>query len=82
MDTGDEDIVVARVTGHATQSDFDVRLLDWERAGLRMPSVLRIHKVATVGKRLVERRLGVLAPADWARVLERLQQLWLPLWGS
>jgi hypothetical protein len=38
--------------------------------------VVRVHKLATLEKRLVERRLGVLAASDWAQVQAKIQQLW------
>ncbi len=69
LDTGDEDIVVAR-------GPFDVELVEWRRAGLLLPSVVRVHKVATMEKRLVERRLGALTAGDWAQVRAVIQQLW------
>jgi len=76
LDTGDEDIVAARVTGQTARSAFDVELVEWQRAGLQMPSIVRVHKVATLEKRLVERRLGTLTKKDWAKVLVAIQKLW------
>jgi mRNA interferase MazF len=76
LDTGDEDIVVARVTSQVTQTVFDVELVEWQQAGLLLSSVVRVHKMATLEKRLVERRLGALTPGDWAQVRAQIQQLW------
>ena len=76
LDTGDADILVARVTSQIAQSAFDVELVEWQRAGLRLPSVVRVHKMATLEKSLVEQRLGALAATDWAQVQARIQQLW------
>ena len=76
LDTGDEDIVVGRVTSQVAQGPFDVELAEWREAGLLLPSVVRVHKVATLGKRLVERRLGALRAGDWAQVRAVIQQLW------
>lgn len=76
LDTEDEDIVVARVTGQMTQTVFDVELIEWQQAGLLLPSVVRVHKVATLEKRLVERKVGTLTPSDWTQVRARIQQLW------
>jgi mRNA interferase MazF len=78
LDTGDEDIVVARVTSQVAQGPFDVEFVEWQGAGLLLPSVVRVHKVATLEKRLVERRLGTLTADDWARVQAVIQQLWTP----
>ena len=76
LDTGDDDIVVARITSQVARGPFDVELLEWKQAGLLLPSVVRVHKVATMEKRLVERRLGSLTANDWARVRAAIQQLW------
>ena len=76
LDTGDADIIVARVTSQLTRGPFDVELAEWRKAGLLLPSVVRADKVATLEKRLVERRLGVLTSEDWARVQSVVRQLW------
>ena len=76
LDTADEDIIVARVTSQTAQIAFDVELMDWKKAGLLFPSVTRVHKVATLEKRLVDRKLGKLTRRDWTRVRAIIGQLW------
>jgi mRNA interferase MazF len=76
LDTGDQDLVVARVTSQTAQAVLDVELKDWHLAGLLLPSVVRVHKLATLEKRLIERRLGALTRDDWAQVRNAIQQLW------
>jgi mRNA interferase MazF len=76
LDTGDADIVVARGTSQIVRTVFDVERVEWQQAGVLLPSVVRVHKVATLEKRLVERRLGTLTSNDWAQVCARIQQLW------
>jgi mRNA interferase MazF len=76
LDIGDDDIVVVPITSHSGQTNFDVVLGDWQRAGLMLASVVRTHKPATIEKRLVERKLGALTPRDWAQVRTAVQQLW------
>jgi len=75
LDTGDDDIVVARVTGQLTATPEDVVLDEWQQAGLLLPSVVRLHKVATLQRRLVDKRLGRLTPGDWSRVILALRQV-------
>ena len=75
IDLGD-DILVARVTSQLAQTAFDIELVDWRREGLLFPSIVRIHKVATLEKRLVERKLGKLTRRDWNKVRLAIQQLW------
>ena len=79
LDVGDKDIVVARITSHITRGVFDVELIEWQQAGLLLPSVVRVHKVATIEKRLVERRLGRLTDEDWKRVRSAIHRLWMSI---
>ena len=64
LDTGDADVVVARVTSQSRSDARDVEIADWSAAGLLLPSVARLHKLATLEKRLIVRTLGRLSPAD------------------
>jgi mRNA interferase MazF len=75
VDTGDEDIVVARVTGQLSATPQDVSLDEWKQAGLLLPSVVRLHKVATLQRGLIDKKLGRLAPEDWSRVVLTLRQI-------
>ena len=81
LDTGDADVVVARITSQAYVEAPDVTLRDRKQAGLLMPSVVRMHKLATIEKRLIERSLGALTPDDWETVRFRFRQVWRDLVG-
>ncbi len=76
LDAGDEDVVVARITSSPALSEFDVRLQGWQDAGLLLPSTVRLHKLATLEKRLVTRTLGALSADDRAAVTEVLAGMW------
>ncbi|MEX0268340.1 type II toxin-antitoxin system PemK/MazF family toxin [Leptolyngbyaceae cyanobacterium UHCC 1019] len=76
LDTGDADVVVARVTSQSPQTEYDVPLEEWQNAGLVLPSTVRLHKIATLEKSFVERQLGCLTADDWQRVQKILQQIW------
>jgi mRNA interferase MazF len=67
-DGGDDDLLVTPVTDRGTRSPFDVPLGDWRSEGLRLPSTVRLEKLATVEKSLVLRPLGSLSAADSAKV--------------
>ncbi len=73
LDTGDDDVVVARVTGQLSATPQDVTLDEWQQAGLLLPSVVRLHKVATLQRKLVDKKLGRLTPGDWSRVVLTLR---------
>ena len=76
LDTGDADIVVARITSQPPRTPFDVEVNGWQQAGLLLPSIIRLDKVATLEKRLVERRLGTLSREDGERVRGVLKRIW------
>jgi mRNA interferase MazF len=67
-DVGDADVLVAPVTGQASRVAYDVALADWQQEGLRLPSVVRTEKLATVEKSAVIRVFGRLSVADWNAV--------------
>ncbi len=76
LDTGDDDIVVARITAQSARTKFDVELQNWRQSGSLLPSVVWLHKVATLEKRLVERKLGTLTKTDREDVQSVIRQLW------
>ncbi|MBI1742513.1 type II toxin-antitoxin system PemK/MazF family toxin [Candidatus Acetothermia bacterium] len=76
LDTGNSDIVVARVTTQMHQTPYDVLITNWQGTGLLAPSVVRLHKLATLEKVLVRNRLGNLQPADRQQVSAVMQQIY------
>ena len=61
FDSGDEDVVLARITTQAMRDRTDVRLVDWKAAGLIAASVVRLSKIATIRKSLIDRHLGAVS---------------------
>jgi mRNA interferase MazF len=49
-DTGDEDVIAARITSQVSQTALDIELADCEAANLILPSWVRVHKLATLQK--------------------------------
>jgi len=76
LDSGDEDVLVARITTQSYTTRFDTILADWVSAGLLAPSTVRLHKLATVEKTLIRRKLGTLSLADWKLARAVLQRVW------
>lgn len=64
MDTGDVDLLLARVTSQPAPTPFDVALTDWRGARLLNPSVVRLHKLVTLEKKKIVKFIGSLQPAD------------------
>jgi mRNA interferase MazF len=75
LDTGDQDIVVARVPTQPHATPYDLVLTDWQKAGLLAPSIVRLHKLATLEKALVSRVVGRLEPGDRQKVSTVLQHI-------
>ena len=74
LDTGDADLVVARVTSQPSGTSYDVPLTGWRQAGLRAPSVVRLHKLVTLEKTLIVRQVGHIDPVDRLTVAAVLRQ--------
>lgn len=74
-DAGDDDLLIAPITSHPARVRYDVTLAEWRQAGLRLPSVVRVEKLATVEKPAVLRRLGICQSSDWVRIQHGLQEL-------
>lgn len=76
LDSGDADILAALITSQAARDEYDILLRDWQAAGLLLPSVVRVHKLATLEKSLIVRQLGQLTKHDLQRVRQGLSLLW------
>jgi mRNA interferase MazF len=59
-DLEDGDIIVCRITSQLYNSKYDVTIDNWEKTGLKLPSVIRIHKIATLEKEMAEVIMGHL----------------------
>jgi len=57
-DTNDGDIIVCRVTSQLYKTPFDVQVINWKESGLKLPSVIRVYKIATLNKNMVEMLMG------------------------
>lgn len=57
-DFGDGDIIVCQITGKIYETKNDVFIEKWEDFGLKLPSVIRVHKLATLEKNMVDLIIG------------------------
>ncbi len=57
-DFNDGDILVCRITSQMYKTQNDVIIDDWKSSGLKLPSVIRVHKIATLEKDMVELSMG------------------------
>ena len=58
-DFKDGDIIVCRITSQIYQTGNDVFIDDWKKCGLKLSSVIRVHKLATLEK-LLDVRLDLM----------------------
>jgi mRNA interferase MazF len=75
VDTGDADVLVARVTTQQYNTAYDLPIAAWKAAGLLAPSFVRLHKLATLAKSRILRQLGSLDAADRQQVAAVLTTL-------
>ena len=75
FDSKDGDIIVCRLTSKLYNTSFDIKLKHWEKFGLRLPSVIRIHKIASLEKELVDLRIGQLDKATQNQVRNTFKKL-------
>ena len=57
-DSIDGDIVVCRITSQIYGAENDVFIDTWESSGLKLPSVIRVHKIATLERSMIEVVMG------------------------
>ena len=57
-DFEDGDLLVCRITSKIYKSKYDIYLDDWLKFGLKLPSVVRVHKMATLEKDTMEKIMG------------------------
>lgn len=76
-DYDDGDIIVCRITGQPYKTSNDVSIDNWEKAGLKLPSVIRVHKLATLEKSMVEMVMGKVDTATKNQVKSLVSKLTL-----
>ena len=63
-DSGDKDVLVARITMQEYTTETDYKILKWKECGLLAESYLRLGKQATIEKRYIIRKLGTLDSSE------------------
>ena len=74
-DTNDGDVVVCRITSQIYKTKFDVKVDNWEKSGLKLPSVIRIHKLATLKTEMVEIIMGKIDDSIKEKVEQKFKKL-------
>ena len=66
------DVVCAAVTSAQPRSPNDVGLADWQAAGLRLPSTVRLSRLDCLENRRMIARIGAITSADG----ELVKRIW------
>lgn len=59
-DLDDGDVIACRITSKIYDTPFDVNVKNWSKYGLKLPSVIRVHKIASLEKTLIDQKIGQL----------------------
>ncbi|MBI2410867.1 MAG: type II toxin-antitoxin system PemK/MazF family toxin [Candidatus Kerfeldbacteria bacterium] len=76
VDTGDDDCILAVITSKTRTGMYDVNLTDWKKANLLFPSIVRVHKLYTIGKPTILGILGRATENDLKHVRSAVRKLW------
>ncbi len=74
-------LIVAFISSVVPSSMLDSDLLietshpDFNRTGLRVTSVVRLHRMMTLSSNMLQRELGTLSPKLWQDVTARIEKL-------
>jgi mRNA interferase MazF len=74
-DSGDQDVLVARVTTQEYTAEGDYRILDWRTGGLLAESFVRLGKQATIEKHYIVRQLGALNAGEIEKLKAILRKI-------
>ncbi len=75
-DSGDQDILVARITAQEYATDTDYKIIEWKNSGLLVESYIRLGKQATIDKKYVIRKLGALAESEPETIKSILRRIY------
>lgn len=71
----DGDIIVCRITSQIYETGYDIKIDNWVGAGLKLASVIRVHKIASLEADLVESKLGRIETLELEKVKEILSTI-------
>ena len=76
-DSGDQDILVARITTQEYTTRTDYKILEWRKSALLAESYVRLGKQATIEKRYIIKQLRKLETAEIKTPKSILRKLFL-----
>lgn len=75
-DSGDQDVLVARITTQEYRTEADYKIIDWRKSGLLAESFVRLGKQATIEKKYIIRKLGALAEPESETIKSILRRIY------
>lgn len=76
-DSGDQDVLLARVTTQEYTSEADYKIRQWQKCGLLAESYIRLGKQATLEKRYIIKQLGTLEAQEIETIKSILRRIFL-----
>jgi mRNA-degrading endonuclease toxin of MazEF toxin-antitoxin module len=61
-------VSVVPLSSSSALTDADIALDDWQAAGLRVPTVVRVHRITAFLREDLNALLGTLSPGDSAKL--------------
>jgi len=77
VDTGDEDIVVARITTRKHNEEMELEIENYREKGLLLESYVRFNKIATLNRKDMYKKIGELSPSELKKARKILMKLFL-----
>lgn len=74
-DFEDGDILVCRITSQIYTTPFDILIPNWETTGLKLPSVIRVHKLATLQKGMTEKIMGQIEEDTKLQIIQLISKI-------
>ncbi|MEW5949673.1 MAG: type II toxin-antitoxin system PemK/MazF family toxin [Thermodesulfobacteriota bacterium] len=75
-DSGDQDVLVAKITAQEYTTEADYKIVTWQNSGLLAESFVRLGKQATIEKKYIIRKLGALPEPEHATVKAILRRMY------
>ena len=75
-DSGDQDVLVARVTTQEYVNGGDYKIHNWKKGGLVAESYVRLGKQATIEKHYIIRQLGTLEAGEIEKLKSILRKIY------
>ena len=76
-DSGDQDVLLARITTQEYTTEADYKIHEWQKCGLLGESYVRLGKQATIEKRYIIKQLGTLGAPKIKALKSILRRIFL-----